>query len=454
MASPRRRALWITLTAIVLLAVVAILVLNIKIHAFLRSEGFRRLVEARAGEALQSDTAFAPLRWTGDSLFSDSFGATGLPSSIVEQVRADQIRAQVNWRAAFSGAWRVDRVDVVNFDGTFRPGSQNADEAPPPPAPGPGLPSFLPQRFEIGLLHVAKARVAFRGIDGRPVVTVADSAIEVRPEGTGWEIAGDGGSLALPSLPGMTITSFRSRLQNGTYFLTDAQLRLGETGKISASGEFADASKVRVTWERIDVATFLDEAWRARLSGFVAGNALAEWPAAGPSAGSVTGSFKVTDGLVQSVATLEQVAAFTGAPQFRRMPLQEFSSDFIWAKNTLTLTNLVAESKGLMRVEGVCTVGADGAIDGKLRVGVTPQTLQWLPGSRERVFRTSLNGYVWTDVRLSGTLQHMKEDLSARLVNAMKDEVIDTGVRTIENLPGAARDGAGKVIDLLSPLIK
>ena len=120
----------------------------------------------------------------------------------------------------------------------------------------------------------------------------------------------------------------------------------------------------------------------------------------------------------------------------------------------MKITNLVAESKGLLRLEGNCTIAAGGAISGTLRVGVTPQTLQWLPGSRERVFTVVQNGYVWTDVEISGSLQDLREDLSSRLAAAMRDETIDHGARAIQELPDAARDGARGVLDALIPLIK
>jgi len=150
---------------------------------------------------------------------------------------------------------------------------------------------------------------------------------------------------------------------------------------------------------------------------------------------------------------LEEVATFTQLPQFKRMPLQEFSGDYTWVDGQLTLTNMVAESKGLLRLEGSCVLAADGKIEGTVRLGVTPQTLQWMPGSRERVFTIAQNGYLWTDVHVSGTLQNMQEDLSARLANALKNEVIQTGKQLLDVLPVPAADAAKKAVDTLTPLI-
>jgi hypothetical protein len=204
----------------------------------------------------------------------------------------------------------------------------------------------------------------------------------------------------------------------------------------------------------VDVTLFLDPVWRARLTGKVAGTAALKWPESGLAAGDAKGSFRLTDGLAQNMQLLDRIATFTGAPQFRRMPVQELSGNFEWTKGAVRISELIVESKGLLRLEGSCTVNAGGTVDGALQLGVTPQTLQWLPGSREHVFTVTKNGYVWTDVRISGSLQDLREDLSSRLVAAMQDEMIDQGTRVIKELPNAAKEGARGVLDVLAPMIK
>ena len=105
------------------LIVLGALVASLMISRFLRSEAFRKLMGVKTGEALYSEASYSPLNWSGPSMFVDSLQATGLEGSIVQSLRADQVRADVNWRAIFQGAWRVDQIHVVSFDATFRPGS-------------------------------------------------------------------------------------------------------------------------------------------------------------------------------------------------------------------------------------------------------------------------------------------------------------------------------------------
>jgi hypothetical protein len=450
------RAIWISLASVLVLIVLCALVASLMISRFLRSEAFRKLMGAKTGEALYSEASYSPLNWSGPSMFVDSLQATGLEGSIVQSLRADQVRADVNWRAIFQGAWRVDQIQVVSFDATFRPGSivpKDSIEVPRAP-PRSGIASWLPSRFEVGELDIGRARLHFRSQRGLEIASLRDAALDIYPDGKGWAIDGKGGLLSVSKLPSLKVVSFRSRTQGDMFFLTNGEFRLGEAGKISASGEFGDNSKLRVEWSQVDVDPFLEEPWRSRLSGVLAGTASIEWPESGISAGKAVGNFRLTDGVAENIEMLDQVATFTGAPQFRRMPLQEFSGNYEWTRNLLKITNLVAESKGLLRLEGACTIAEGGRLDGSLRVGVTPQTLQWLPGSRERVFTVAHNGYLWTDVRIGGSLQNPQEDLSSRLAAAVRDETIYQGRRLIEDIPSAAKDGAKGVIDSLAPLIK
>jgi hypothetical protein len=202
----------------------------------------------------------------------------------------------------------------------------------------------------------------------------------------------------------------------------------------------------------VDTAQFLDAEWKRHFTGTLAGTAALVFSTGQPV--KAVGKFHLTDGRLENLPVLEQVATFTGSPQFRRMPLQDVSGDFSYDGTSVLISNFVTESKGLMRVEGDCRIAAEGAIEGIFRVGVTPQTLQWLPGSQERVFTIARNGYLWTDVKVGGTLQNLREDLSGRLVVAMKDEAVQRGSKVLENTPNAAREGVQGVLDVLVPLMR
>ena len=74
-------------------------------------------------------------------------------------------------------------------------------------------------------------------------------------------------------------------------------------------------------------------------------------------------------------------------------------------------------------MEGAYTV-EHGEIAGTFQVGLTPATLQWIPGSQEQIFTVSRGGYLWTSVRLTGPAEHPVDDLTPRLVAATSKELI------------------------------
>jgi len=56
---------------------------------------------------------------------------------------------------------------------------------------------------------------------------------------------------------------------------------------------------------------------------------------------------------------------------------------------------------------------------GTIRLGLTREYLDWLPNPEE-VFNRKQGGYLWTNVRLFGTLDDPEQDLSPRIIELFK----------------------------------
>lgn len=440
------RRLWIVLGCLAVLLAVAALAAGLWVRSYLRSDAFRSLVAARTGQTLRAETTVEPLAWSGPSVFSQEVRASGLPRSIVETLEAQQVRAEVNFRAIFDGAWRIDRLDIQRLNATIRTNPEPAGPRDEPP-PAPPKRGWLPNRFELGGIDASEANLAVDGF-GR----VEKTSLRLRPDGAGWLVDASGGSLAIPDRPSLAIGDCRIRFQQGHAYITQANLRLGDNGRISVSGEAgAKAFDIRADWQGVDAADLLDATWRRRLTGTVSGSAHSV--AKENTAPVTTGNFLLADGVLQGVPVQATVARFTRAPQFERMPVHEVSGNFTHSAGATDVTDFVLESRGLIRVEGSCHISARGDIDGTFQVGVTSQTLRWLPGSQEKVFTELRNGYQWTPVRVGGTIDAPTEDLAPRLARALGETVIETGVDVIQQVPGNATEVIDKALDILSPLI-
>ncbi len=331
---------------------------------------------------------------------------------------------------------------MTRLEGEWEPAPRGVAAERPSAASSPaGLAALLPHRFELGVLKVSNANLSFGG------ARISNSVLTVKPDGSGWVFHGTGGELQLPWPPQLGITTFRAREQGGELFLTEGNLHIGQNGKITASGESSGGGKIQFSWEDVRTADLLSDVFRKHLDGILSGNALIRFP------DQVSGTMRMKEGRLENIPLLATVSDFTGNPSFRRMPLQNVTGDFSYENGTLLIKNFSAESKGLMRVEGTALVEKGGEIRGRFEVGVTPQTLQWLPGSRERVFKQARNGYLWTELSLGGTVEHPTENLSSRLIEAMGIQVIEQGAGILKDAPAAATDGIKGVLDILTPLV-
>jgi len=447
--------------AVVLVAAVVVGAIAIRqsVQTYLRSDAFRAMVSGFTSRALGVRGDFAPFQWAGSSVYSEDFQATGREGTRLSDFSASRIRAELNWRAAFEGEWRIDRLDVgqarILLGATQPPeDAARADEAAPAAAAMPKLPGFvqawLPKRVNLAEVVVADGNIVS---EGSGEFALKRSEWTIRPSGNGWEISAKQGSLNVAQYPTLSLESARARFQGGIWFLTHSLLRTEREGVLKVDGEWdpEKTTRLRVGWEQVPLERWIPEKWRPHASAIAAGQATVEGKSTDLATWTVSGDFTLTDGQIHDFAFLDQIATFTQAQQYRRLSLQKVQGRFEWKQGAWKVERFVAESRGLFKVEGTFHVSANGDLSGTLDVGVTGQSLQWLPGSRERVFTVARDGYLWTPVKVAGTVERPTEDLSGRLVTAGAQEVI---TKPIDSAPAAVRDAAERAIEVLTPFLR
>jgi hypothetical protein len=139
---------------------------------------------------------------------------------------------------------------------------------------------------------------------------------------------------------------------------------------------------------------------------------------------------------------LDQLGVFAHTERFRQMELTRATASFSSEPGRLEVRNFVAEAEGLIRVEGDYTV-RNGEIDGTFQVGLTPETLQWIPGSQDSIFTVSRDGYLWTPMRLTGPATHPVDDLTPRLIAA-------AGTGVIKGVQGTVEKAAQGILDFIA----
>ncbi len=457
-ARPRswtRLALW-AIPAFFVLLVIGIFVAKAAVDAYLRSEGFRQFVAQKTGQTLHADTELAPLHFSGANIFSDGLRANGGRDAAFADLQIEQIRTEISLRRFFEKVWQIEQIDIqrlrVNLTGprADRPVEPTANplEAPKTERQTEST-GWLPNRVEVGraVIHDTQLLWTDGGLRG--------TAFELQPHEGGWQIAGQGGRLEYAKLPPLDVAALQLRYRAPSLFINSAELRQPGGGSVQATGEvnFERELDLRLTLVNLDTAPYLSDDWRVRAKGRLSGEVTVR--SALPAIGSpqIKGSLKLTDGELTALPVLDQIAIFTRTQQFRRLTLTNASADFEQQGEKLRVTKFIAEAEGLIRMEGDFTIEA-GLIDGAFRVGVTPGSLQWLPGSQARVFTESRGGYLWAPMRLTGPVNKPSEDLTPRLAAAAQGAVIEG----VQNAAGEAiktgKDAVKSALDLLLPGVK
>lgn len=424
------------------------------LNSYLHSESFRIFLDRKTSGFFHADGKYMPVHWSGFSFYSDGYQARGLSGSPFSELRAEQIRAEFYPRGIFNRAWQINDLEIQRLKVGFglvsggTPGATVSASTPVPEPEGAQQSSWIPNRLDIRHVQIQQTDLGWSFPNGDGGVEAMRTTIV--PDGTALRADGFGGRLFQAGFPSLMIDNLKIRYRHPDLFITDAQFKLGDSGSIDLSGQVGldrdGALDLLPVFRGVSITPLLPDDWRARLHGNAAGEAAVKGRVGDPDSIQATGKLSLTDGLVEALPVLNKIAAFTRTEQFRRIALQKASADFSWMKSKCTVSNLVLESKGLIRVEGGFVV-EQGSINGMLMVGVTPASLRWLPGSQEHVFTQERNGFVWTPVRISGPLDAIQEDLSSRLITAAGNQLID-------DVKGNMEKGAQQVLDLLNPLIR
>ncbi len=436
----QRGAAW-TVFLLLLLLVAGALLARVGAGWYLGSERFRHQITRAVEQELKAKGSFQSLHFNDGTFYSDGFAAEGKGRAFFSKLRADQIRAVVNWRGLLDRRWEVDELNIQKLEVHFA-GQAPREASPETTAAKPRSENpSSPWKLDLRQAEIAQSSWDWGSTPERSG-SLTKSGFTLRPSEGAWLLEANSGTLTQSGWPVLTIESAKLRYTGPSLFVTESALRAGD-GRINVEGEieFDRAADLQLRLDKVDFSPFLPPDWRLKLHGKMAGTAKIHAPLP-EGAVQIEGDLQLVDGQLEALPLLDQIAAFTRTDRFRRVALTRGSISFSNEGERTVVKNLVLESEGLMRVEGACTI-AQNKIDGVFQVGVTSASLQWLPGSQARVFTVARDGYFWTPVRVSGPVDHPREDLTKRLLAAAASELLD-------NSKGNLEDAAKTLLDLIS----
>jgi hypothetical protein len=202
--------------------------------------------------------------------------------------------------------------------------------------------------------------------------------------------------------------------------ITFSNLRMQcDPGIVTGDGEVALDGEhgAQVTLKAVDmpVIMLVAAAWQMNLSGLASGDLHYNGNDRG---GTAKGQIAVNHGKFNILPWLDKVTSLVGLGGISNVEVDKATTDFEWKDRALHLTNLDVRKNDVTRIAGQVDVDANGQVDGKLKLGLpSTVTAKW-PQLQEKIFPVQLEDYNWADVHLTGTPDHLQEDLTPRLLTA------------------------------------
>lgn len=481
--APAGRKLWIVLGVVGLLLVGGFFGVQIWLKSYLQSEKFRRWISAEASQRLEAEVEMSGITWQDSSATVGSFTAKGSEASAFGFVEARDIRATVNAGAVWDRVWQVDGVKVARVFVDLSAPKQAAAPAVPSAGDGSGssggsgfLSSFLPNRTVVKEISVDQAGMLWSSGENR--AEVRGIGLQVKPAETNefFLFSGHGGTVNLSMAPEMPVKleDFEASWQDGE--LTVDALNADAAGaQLTAEGTVSMGDRAALDLKAgisgLDLSRVLPPDWLKSLSGKAGGTVRVSGDPRVPAKLLWRGQAALREGLLEGLPLLHVIAKKTRNEALIRLLLKDARTDFTRTGEGGWLLEKIMVDAGTLRMKGRASTAPDGALNGDLLLGILPGTLRYLAGAEQSVFlplnqllvtqqeRSLITqddaGLLWTRLKLHGTVDHPKEDLSDRLAqawfNATVDEVMGMSMegafKAAELASKTAADAAGQVLE-------
>ncbi len=452
------------------------------LKSYLHSDKFRVLIGQVVGDVIGAEAKFEAFEWRGMSVSTGGFRAEG--SNTVKSLNADDLMAQISLFKILKGEWFIENLQLARLQADIMVGEKPlrgavvASKEPSmqfPAKSGPPahdqnskegmLTRVLPSRARLQSFEVSRLELNIHTQGG--LVEISDGLLQAtrRPgHKHSYDFSLSDATVDTPWLDdSVKLSSVKGKYADKNFYIHDSSAQVFDNGLLSLGGQL---SEDHYDWygslEGIGVDELVAEDWKKRLSGVLS----AEFKVQSKKNGFNTrGETTLSKGVLTALPVLDRIAAYTNTNRFRQLRLAEcgfkFSSmhrkDATGTFVRIELRDIILVSEGLVRVTGDLVIN-DGNLEGDFRVGIVPGLLAHIPGAETKVFERWEKGLRWAPLRLTGTIEQPKEDLSDRIIAAAGERIIElipeTGGKTLgllgektSNLPKAAVDIGSDLID-------
>ena len=424
------------------------------IRSYLHGDAFRRLLSEKASNAIGTKGQFGTFRWDGFSLESASFTATG--EGPLRELQMDGLRTEIGLGGLKNGVWEITGSKVHRLETSFdfnqaAIGIPAAVTEVSPRATRPSKPAvagtWLPREVKFDGLQIADATINAQYGDKQ--IAASNLRVDLKSfgrKGHSADISGGTIEFTNEKFPPANIDCIRLKHQDNRIYLNQLQLSAWDSARLEASGEIDGKSNrhsIDGSISGVKCSDVLSGDWVKRLSGDLE-TTFSYNNHTGPAVAS--GKLVLKNGNLTAFPALDALATFSNTQRFRSLAFNDARSDWQWQDGRLTLDNLVIASDGAIRAEGKMIIDGEN-LDGQLNIGLPPEVLAKLPSAASDVFAIDERGMRWAPMRITGTTDKPKEDLSDRLMSAAATRLIG---KLQQGIPAAGENAANTAEEIIN----
>lgn len=387
--------------ALVVLLVLGSFALYLGLKSYLHGERFRGMLAEEVGGVSQAEVEFGEFKWTGTSAYTETMRAHGFPEAGFSKIKAEGIETRVDFGAVRRGVWEIADLNIkqVNVlvddkDRARRPFSVTSAESNKgedgDSSGGGGLfARFIPDRVEL-----AKAAVGELNVDaviGEMRMTTRGMRLEIEPTASSevFRVGARRGTVRIPDQPVLELEEADFRAGLDGVIIDSASLIVHDTGRLGVSGRIESADDgqkmldVEVRLREGPADKILPEDWIKSLKGTIEADVEASGNIA--EAPVLEGEIRLINGVLEAMPALDRIDEMLGSSKFRRLSFNDFEVRFERGGSTTKLTDFYARSAGSACLKGRANLPPDGGPSGRYMLGITPDTIKWLPIIKKQI---------------------------------------------------------------------
>ena len=393
------------------------MVIDPRITSYVESPAFHAEMEKETAKGLHFEVArFGPIKRTA-FLRAEATNFTAKKGrKAMTDLRAEGISAHFNPWGVFLRRWQVDDLSIER-------GVVGIQVYEPKPEASPAKPwyhIFLPDRVYLKAVHSDAVDVTWRLLGGNG--GIFGTHLLITPHGRDFEYRATGGTMKNTLTPDLPVRHVHMLITRKLFQLYQLDLTSGDGGIYGeGSAEMQGDKRVdfNLRWDKLPVSKWIPNDWKGDFTGAASG--ALNWTGSQLKLNTteMRGNLRVSGARVSRLKLLDELAAVSRRADLKKLELEECAAEVIWDKGRGELKNIAIEDDGKFRIEGNVSF-TEHSLGGAIQLGVARDYLSWMPHPEE-VFPRAKGNYLYTTVHLSGTLDNPQQDLSPRLLGALKE---------------------------------